>query len=296
MRNIILIFTLGVAACQVTPPAPISDSELRGLSYAGVFDDSVTLAEGSYLGPPYVPDGASRPSLTLAEPLRLRGDFNGDGGEETAVLLVEQSGGSGERLYLAVAGRVGAEARNLATRLIGDRVQVRTFRLEGDLLVLELVAAGPGDAACCPSRKLQHSYRLDGDRLELKQSLDQGAISPADLEGPVWRLTQLGRELPLAGEVEISARFQDGKLSGSAGCNRYGADLHPGDGPQALTLGPVIATRKLCPDPQMAAEDRFLPALERATGFRFRLGQLAIDYAGGPQGKPDQLLFDPSEE
>jgi heat shock protein HslJ len=229
----------------------------------------------------------------LAERPQLRGDFDGDGSEEAAVLLIEQSGGSGERLYLAVAGRVGVEPRNLATRLVGDRVQVRAVRLEGNLLVLDLVAAGPGDAACCPSRKLRQSYRLDGDRLALEQSADNGPVSAADLEGTTWRLTHLGRERPLSPEVEISARFRDGKLSGSAGCNRYGADLHPGDSPQALTLGPVIATRKLCQDPQMAAEDRFLAALERTTGFRFRLGQLALAYGGGPEEGPDQLRFEP---
>ena len=292
MRITILALTLGLTACQTSPPPPLSDSELRGLTYFGVFDQPVTLAEGRYLGAPYVPDGAARPKLTLAERPQLRGDLDGNGSEEVAVLLIEQSGGSGERLYLAVAGRAGAEARNLATRLVGDRVQVRAFHLEGDLLVLDLVAAGPGDAACCPSRKLRNSYRLEGDRLVLEQSLDSGPISPADLEDQNWRLTHLGREQPLAPEVEIDARFRDGKLSGSAGCNRYGADLHPGNGPQALTVGPVIATRKLCQDPQMAAEDRFLPALERTTGFRFRLGQLALDYRGGPQDSPDQLLFD----
>ncbi len=296
MRSIVLALTLGLAACQTNPPPPLSDAELRGLTYSGVFDRPVTLTEGSYLGPSYVPGGAARPRLTLAERPQLRGDLEGNGSEEAAVLLIERSGGSGERLYLAVAGRVGAEARNLATRLVGDRVQVQAFRLEGDLLVLELVAAGPGDAACCPSRKLQQSYRLDGGLLALEQSTDNGPISLADLEGTAWRLTHLGRERPLAPGVEINARFRDGKVSGSAGCNRYGADLHPGDNPQDLTLGPVIATRKLCQDPQMEAEDRFLEALERTTGFRFRLGQLALDYRDGPQESPDQLLFDPVSE
>jgi hypothetical protein len=105
MRSIVLVLTLGLAACQTNPP-PLSDKELGELTYAGVFDSPVTLSEGSYLEPPYVPGGASRPRLTLAERPLLRGDLDGDGGEEAAVLLIEQSGGSGERLYLAVAGRV----------------------------------------------------------------------------------------------------------------------------------------------------------------------------------------------
>lgn len=290
MRLLILALALGLAACITAPPAPISDAELRGLTVAGVFDQPVRLTAGTYEGPPFVAGGAARPRLTLADTPQLRADLDGDGREEAAVLLIEQSGGSGERLYLAVVERERTGAHNRATLLVGDRVQVRAFRLKGRQLILELIAAGPGDAACCPSRKQRRAYRLDAKTLVLARSEDQGRIGLADLEGPVWRLSHLDLGQTLPPGVEVQAQFRTGELSGFAGCNRYGAQVRHGDGPEGVNLVRVISSRKLCPDPQMAVEDRYLAALRKVTGFRFRLGQLALDYGDG------QLLFDPVVE
>ena len=72
------------------------------------------------------------------------------------------------------------------------------------------------------------------------------------------------------GEVEApDQRFMrfggDGKLSGHAGCNRFFATyLTDAD---AIEIGPVGATRMLCPDQIMEKEQQFLQVLQEAAVF-----------------------------
>ena len=67
----------------------------------------------------------------------------------------------------------------------------------------------------------------------------------------------------LLAETAMSLRFdEDGKLSGSAGCNGFSA-TYTIDG-EALEIGKSASTRKHCPEPEglMDQERRFLEALE----------------------------------
>lgn len=52
---------------------------------------------------------------------------------------------------------------------------------------------------------------------------------------------------------------EDGRLAGSAGCNNYSAAYAVTD--DTLSVGPVVATRKLCPEALMSQEARFLGVL-----------------------------------
>jgi hypothetical protein len=123
---LVLVILPGVQA-DTSEHAAIS--EYRNLTYQGIYDHPVTVHDGVYEGEPFVPGGASRPRVELVEDLLVQGDLDGDSVEEAAVLLAESSGGSGVMTYLAlVTWRDGAPV-NLATRLIGDRVQIRSLRV-----------------------------------------------------------------------------------------------------------------------------------------------------------------------
>lgn len=95
--------------------------------------------------------GASLPRVDFLGELVARGDLDGDGQDEAAVALTTRFGGSGVFHYLAVVAQHDQENRHVATRAIGDRVQVRGLRIAEGRIILDLIRPGPQDAACCPA-------------------------------------------------------------------------------------------------------------------------------------------------
>ncbi len=67
-----------------------------------------------------------------------------------------------------------------------------------------------------------------------------------------------GRET--AHNVASTIRFEgDGRVTGDAGCNRFGGSFTlEGD---LLEIGPLAATKRMCPEEYMDQEDRFLTLL-----------------------------------
>jgi heat shock protein HslJ len=245
---------------------------LGNMSYAGIHEAPVRLENGLYEGEPYVPGGASRPRVELLADLQVTSDTG-----TSFVLLAESAGGSGSNLYLAAVSPAGD---NTGTVLIGDRVDVIALRGDDGKAILEYVMAGPGEPACCPTLRVSGIYGMQQDRLVELSRQTHGSISLATLAGTQWRLLQLDRNAPVPDDITVTATFEDSRISGSAGCNRYFAGVSAAT-PYELSIGPAGATRMACPSPQSEVERRFLKALESATQFSFRLGRLAIDYRDG---------------
>jgi heat shock protein HslJ len=85
-----------------------------------------------------------------------------------------------------------------------------------------------------------------------------GVLPPASLDGTGWTIGTIGG-VSASDSVKTEVRFADGKISGTAGCNRF-------SGPytveaNVLNVGPIAATKMMCPEPQMAQESRFLSLL-----------------------------------
>lgn len=261
-----------LGALPATGLASPSLEALGNMSYAGIHDTPVRLENGLYEGEPYVPGGASRPRAELLADLHATSDTG-----TTFVLLSASAGGTGSNLYLAAVSPAGDHT---GTVLIGDRVDVIALRRSDAGVMLEYVMAGPGEPACCPTLRVSGIYGMqDGDLVELSREA-HGSLSLATLAGTPWRLLQFDRNTAVPDEVTVTAVFEDKRISGSAGCNRYFADVSAAT-PYELSIGPAGATRMACPAPQMAVEARFLRALEHATQFRFQLGKLAIGYRDG---------------
>ncbi len=99
-----------------------------------------------------------------------------------------------------------------------------------------------------------------------------GSVAPDDdsrgtpLEGTTWVLSA---DAPLGVALEaiaVTARFQDGRLSGHSGCNRYTAPYEV-DG-DSLSIGPDIGgTSMACPPAQMVVEQAYLGRLPQVTAF-----------------------------
>lgn len=156
--------------------------ELKGLAYEGIYDRPVVLVDGLYEGPPFVAGGASHPRVQLNEDSYVVGDLDADGDDDAAVLLVENSGGSGVNVYLAVVSRRQEVLKNIATIRVGDRVRVRSVRFDAGYVVLDLIAAGPGDPMCCPATRFIMRYRLEAGSLVLTDADTLGGTSVESAE------------------------------------------------------------------------------------------------------------------
>jgi len=263
------------SAAQVGPPTV---EELQNATYVGIYDEPVQLVDGRYEGEPFVEGGTSRPAAGLAPDFRLTGDLDGNGTEEAVVVLWQSSGGSGTFNYVAVAGRSGSEVVNLGTAELGDRVQVRAGRVVDGAVELDVVQAGPDDAACCPSQTATRTFALGPDGVSEVSTEVTGTLSLSTLEGVEWVLAMFDRAEPAPAEPEITLVFSDGKIGGRSGCNRYFSGVVPGELPGDLAVGQIGSTKMACPDEAMWLEDRYLAALGGATKFGFVTGRLVVTY------------------
>jgi len=285
--------TYGRSARQSPAPVethgdPAPGPDLGNATYDGIYDQPITLQNGRYVGKPFAPGGASRPTLTLISPLTVSGDLDGDGKQEAAALLVAESGGTGDFLYLAVMALTESGARNSATAFLGNRVQVRRLSIADGQIQVDMLVAGDEDAAALPASKVRKSFSLERGTLRETASVDLGSLSVADLQGSEWTLSEQrdagGKTMAPPGGA--SARFEATRISGSAGCNRYFADLKD-EGRGKIAIGPVGATRMACPQPLMDQEQSFLATLSKVGRFGFRFGALVLSGPGGT------LVFSP---
>jgi heat shock protein HslJ len=90
-----------------------------------------------------------------------------------------------------------------------------------------------------------------------------------DLSGKVWALTELMGKPPVSG-TGISAEFSsDGKISGSAGCNRYSGTYNVSG--NSITISSSMATTMMiCDQPVMDQESAYLKALAEAKTFEVK--------------------------
>jgi hypothetical protein len=97
------------------------------------------------------------------------------------------------------------------------------------------------------------------------------------LEGTTWLLD---KTIPGS---EITALFDNGQVSGSAGCNTYQGTYRTtkAAGRNTLEFGPLAVTMMMCDEPLMEQERLYLAALESATEYVVEGFALSIDYTGG---------------
>lgn len=270
------------------PPAPYPEpptwDQASRATYYDLIDQAVSLRDGAAEIP-----GPDRARITLARDFLVTGDLDGDGADEAAVLLVRSSAGSGSFVYLAALAARAEEAANVGTAFLGDRVQVRGARIGDGRVRVDVVQAGPDDALCCPSQLTTRVFALSGGGLHelASESRVTGTLGPAELEGVEWVLTHLTWNEPAPAAPEVTLVFDGGRASGSAGCNRYSADVVLGAPPGELAVGPVATTRRACPGPAMALETRYLRAFAAAEHFAFLAGQLALT---GPDPQREDAL------
>jgi heat shock protein HslJ len=109
-----------------------------------------------------------------------------------------------------------------------------------------------------------------------------GAKQGGDLTGKVWALTELKGNPPVAG-TGISAEFTaDGKVAGSAGCNRY-SGTYTVSGSNITFSTQMAMTMMMCEQAVMDQETAYMQALSEAKSFAVTGDQLTLS---GGDGNP----------
>ena len=141
--------------------------QLRNAEYQcdWTFPDTVRLEEGFFWK-----------RLTPRSPLELRvafsryavGELDGDDALDAAVILVVSTRTDARYRYLAAVVDRQGEPRNVATVLLGDRLEVRDIRLRDGRLLVKVVLHEPGEPVgglMDRSREQEWACRLRGEDL-----------------------------------------------------------------------------------------------------------------------------------
>ncbi|HET8946340.1 MAG TPA: hypothetical protein VFQ07_05105 [Candidatus Polarisedimenticolia bacterium] len=155
--------TAGTASPHPRPASSLDDAALGNGFYCSsdiVAEGPVHLASGSWSAE----DAEGKQSLELGPP-RARGDLDGDGREDAAVILLSSGGGSGVFVDLAVVLDRNGVPVHAASAPLGDRVQVHGVRIEGTDVLVDVTQQGPCDPACSPTQNTTRKFHFADGRL-----------------------------------------------------------------------------------------------------------------------------------
>jgi heat shock protein HslJ len=269
IRNLLMSLTVAAlcAACAAPKPTPPSPQEAARVAPPPSLGGAVPAAGGTMRSPDgsawtlaWVP-GFELPSQPLAT-LRFEGG--------------RASGSDGCNRFTTTFTRSGSQlqfgAKTAATLMACPPEVMQVANAVGALLY---------DT---------RSYRIENDTLTLVgadgKSLAQLKEQANQLAGTSWQVTGVnnGRQAVvgvLTGTSLTMVFGNDGKLSGSSGCNNYNASYQADGG--VLRIDAPAATRMMCAQPEgrMAQEAQFLAALTTASQARREGDRLELRTTSG---------------
>ena len=161
-RWIRLYYILLLASCSRIGH-PMNDREAKDLRNAAVVVQSlggntIQLKDGVY------ESRAEQKQVSLVDSL-WRGDINGDGVSDAAGLLAVNSGGSGQFVELVVFLNTNGNLLPIPTLLLGDRVRVKSVRIDSGKISLAMIVQGENEPLCCPTLHVSRSFVVEHGKL-----------------------------------------------------------------------------------------------------------------------------------
>jgi hypothetical protein len=286
-------------ACDRSPPPP-SEEALLNATYLSEWTDEgvVTLAEGEYRAAA----GPNR-ELLIALEESATGDLDGDGIEDAVAVLFEQTSGTETFYRLHALLSDGREVRDVSSRLIGDRVEVRALRIEDGVIEADLLVQRPGEFLTAqPSVPVTTEFVLTNRGLLPAAIPTQGESGPSRssqdsthaITGGAWRIVSIRAgenpavladatgDLPRLSFIE---ELQDvdgvsGRLFGSTGCNRVLGSYRASNA-GGIRISGLATTLRVCDGDRMEFEQLLTLSLGSATVFEVQGDELGIRFAGG---------------
>lgn len=180
-----------------TYPAPLtlSEARLRNMTFnSPVYDRRVTLIDGSF-------EGTDDLRVNLLPHIGF-GDLNGDGREDAAVMLAENSGGSGTFISLVIILNQDGQSVQAGATMIDDRPIISSVVIVDGEILVEAVVHSTSDPGCCPALAVLQTYAWDeGSLVMLRRTslTSSGAVREILIESP-----------SSGSEVGISVQVQGG--------------------------------------------------------------------------------------
>jgi Immunoglobulin-like domain of bacterial spore germination len=138
-----------------TPTALTLDMLKNGTYYDPYANRTVKLVNGAYSEG----SGADQYSVQMLDTVAF-GNLDSDGITDAAVILVENTGGTGEfESVVAILNKNGAPSQAGQAEL-GDRVKVNAMSINASKVELDMLVQGPNDPMCCPSLFESQSYEV----------------------------------------------------------------------------------------------------------------------------------------
>ena len=177
----LLVCILATAAATQEPAEPAASPEqltikqLKNMTYKidGATRGKAILRNGKFADKPFERGAASRLEVFFGDNV-AHGDLNGDGTSDAAIILWENSGGSGTFVHLAAVSNEGGKPRHIDSVSLGDRVKIQSLSIKGGVITVEILTQGPHDAMPDPTVHENHRFILQNDRLVP----DEGLIRP----------------------------------------------------------------------------------------------------------------------
>lgn len=146
----------------IQPPQHVlSEERLWNADYLSpLLQAPITLVNGAFSG---MIDGTEL--NVTAQPGIAYGDLNGDGIEDAAIVLAENTGGSGVFVSLVVIYSDAGQYAQAAGVVIDDRPIIDSVAIEGSVVKLQALVHAPNDPMVNPTTRISAEYSLRGGRL-----------------------------------------------------------------------------------------------------------------------------------
>jgi len=222
------------------------------------------------------------------------GELNG--APAAAVVLISDAGGSGTFYDLTLVGFQGGKPTILGMAHLGDRVVIKNLQFAGQEIVVEMVTQAEGDPMSNPSQHVRNTYRVEGDRLEIKSSEIKTPAKPTDdkenqLIKTTWqwvRFTNPLEAIEVPKPADYTLEFLDGGfLQIKADCNQATGSYVLEGSALKIEIGP--ATLAACSPGSLS--DQFLKNLGFVRIYFFKEEDLFLDLfadGGTMQFEPGQ--------
>lgn len=221
----------------------------------------------------------------------VKGDLNGDGREDVAFILTQNTGGTGTFYYVVAAMNTGAGYVGLTGLLLGDRIAPQSTSIGKDNVVtVNYADRKPGESfAIQPSLGKSLRLKLDPKSMqwgEVAQNFE-GEANPAmmSLTMKAWNWVSLtdvaGNVTKPQTEGKFILTFKDNKnFSARTDCNGVGGEYVAAD--SKITFERMMSTLMYCDGSQ---EQIFSGMLGAAQSYKFTSkGELVFSLKDGGTG------------